>query len=291
MTDSGSDAAPEPSPARIGLLHPGAMGASLGAALVSRGVEVLWASAGRSPETVERARAAGLAPVDDVATLVAETDRLLSVCPPGAALEVARMVRDLGFRGIFIDANAISPETARRIESLFETVAVDFVDGGIVGPPARSSGTTRLHLSAARAAEVASWFAGTPVDAVVIEGPAGAASALKMVFAAWTKGTTALLAATYATARAEGVGEEILAEWARSVPDLPTRLARNVPASALKAWRFVEEMQEIAATFEAAGLPGGFHEAAADLYARLAGFKQAPEPPDLDEVMNQLRKP
>ena len=274
----------------VGLLHPGAMGASVGAALVAGGARVLWAADGRSPETKRRAEEAGLVPVDDLATLVHETDRIVSVCPPGAAQDLARRVRDLGFRGIYVDANAVSPETARRIEALFLGEDVDFVDGGIVGPPPRSPGTTRLHLSAARAGEVAGWFAGSPLETVVVEGPAGAASALKMVFAAWTKGTTALLAAIYATAQAEGVADEILAEWEKSLPDVPARLRRAVPASALKAWRFAGEMHEIAATFEAAGLPRGFHEAAAEVYARLADFKESAEPPEIDEVAKRLRK-
>jgi 3-hydroxyisobutyrate dehydrogenase-like beta-hydroxyacid dehydrogenase len=276
-----------------GLLHPGEMGSSVGAALIAGGAEVLWASAGRSADTGRRAAAAGLVAVDDLATLVGQVGRVVSVCPPDAAEAVAREVGAVGFRGIYVDANAVSPDSARRIESGFSGGGsggdVDFVDGGIVGPPVRSAGTTRLFLSGARAAEVASWFAGSDLEALVVSGPAGSASALKMVYAAWTKGTTALLAAVYATAAAEGVDREILAEWERSVPDVLARLARSVPASARKAWRFEAEMHEIASTFEAAGLPGGFHRAAAEVYARLAGFKDAKQPPDIAEIAERLR--
>lgn len=275
----------------VGLLHPGEMGASVGAALRASGARVVWASAGRSAETMRRAAAAGLETVGDLATLVREVEGIVSVCPPDAAENTARELSGLGFRGIYVDANAISPDTARRIASSFEAGEVDFVDGGIVGPPARQSGTTRLFLSGDRAAEVVRWFAGSHLEARVVPGPAGAASALKMVYAAWTKGTTALLAAVYATATAEGVEREILAEWQRSLPDVPPRLARGVPASARKAWRFEGEMREIAATFEAAGLPGGFHRAAAEVYARLAGFKDAKQPPEVAEIAARLRKP
>lgn len=273
----------------IGLLHPGEMGASVGAAGVAGGAEVLWAAGGRSPATQARATAAGLVAVEDLATLVGRVERLISVCPPDAAETVAREVGALGFRGLYIDANAISPDTARRIESALRGADVEFVDGGIVGPPAHRAGSTRLFLSGRRAGEVAAWFGGSHLEARVVPGDPGAASALKMVYAAWTKGTTALLAAVYATAAAEGVDREILAEWERSVPDVPVRLARGVPASARKAWRFEGEMKEIAATFEAAGLPGGFHRAAAEVYARLAGFKDEKEPPDLAEIAERLR--
>jgi 3-hydroxyisobutyrate dehydrogenase-like beta-hydroxyacid dehydrogenase len=249
----------------------------------------VWASEGRGEATARRAEKAQLETVADLASLVSSCDRIVSVCPPSAATDLAREVRDLGFGGVFVDANAVSPDTARGIESIFEGTSVDFVDGGIVGPPAYRPGSTRLHLSGSRAGEVAAWFSGSPLEAKVVEGPAGAASALKMVFAAWTKGTTALLAAIYATARAEGVDAEILAEWEKSVPDLPTRLRRGVPASARKAWRFAGEMREIAATLEAAGLPAGFHRAAAEVYERLADFKDAPTPPDVDEIADRLR--
>ncbi len=277
----------------VGLLHPGEMGSSVGAALVAGGARVQWASAGRSADTGRRATAAGLVAVEDLETLVGQVGGMVSVCPPDAAEALAREVGALGFRGIYVDANAVSPDTARRIESGLSGGGagsdVDFVDGGIVGPPARRAGTTRLFLSGARAAEVAGWFAGSDLEALVIPGSAGSASALKMVYAAWTKGTTALLAAVYATAAAEGVEREILAEWEKSVPDVPVRLQRGVPASARKAWRFEAEMHEIAATFEAAGLPGGFHRAAAEVYARLAGFKDAEPPPALAEIAKRLR--
>ena len=276
--------------ASFGLLHPGAMGVTVGAALRAVGGEVRWCSAGRSALTRTRAEDAGFVEAPDLPALAAACDGIVSVCPPSAAVAVAVEIERLGFSGVYVDANAVSPETARALEAFFAGTAVDYVDGGIVGPPAHRAGTTRLHLSGARAAEVAAWFDGSALEARVVPGGAGAASALKMVFAAWTKGTSALLAAIYATARAEGVGAEILAEWEKFVPDLPRRLQGAVPGSAVKAWRFVGEMHEIAATFEAAGLPGGFHRAAAEVYERLAEFKDAPEPPTAEAVADRLRR-
>jgi 3-hydroxyisobutyrate dehydrogenase-like beta-hydroxyacid dehydrogenase len=242
----------------VGLLHPGEMGSAIGAALRQGGHEVLWASAGRSEATAKRASEAGLADAGSVAALAERSDVILSVCPPRAARDVAASVA--GAEALFVDANAISPATARAI-------ATDrFVDGGIVGPPPHRAGTTRLYLSGDRASEVAEFFAGTTVDARVVSPKIGDASAVKMTYAAWTKGTSALLLAVEAVAAAEGVSEPLLAEWRLSLPDLPEALERAERSAAAKGWRWVGEMEEIAATFAAAGQPDGFHRAAAEVY-------------------------
>ena len=146
-----------------------------------------------------------------------------------------------------------------------------FVDGGIVGPPPTAAGTSRLYLSGDGAAEAAELFDGTALEAVVLAGGVGAASALKMAYAAWTKGTAAMLLAVDETARAEGVEEALQAEWSRSQPELARRLEQARRNASTKGWRWIAEMEEIAATFDAAGQPDGFHRAAADVYRRLAG--------------------
>ncbi len=273
---------------KFGILHPGAMGVTVAAAAAQNVEEVLFASQQRSAATLQRAKDAKLVDIQTLDALVQGSDLILSVCPPANAVEVAEAVAARGFAGIFVDANAVSPATARRLESVFAGTA-DFVDGGIIGPPALRPGTTRLHLSGARAAEVARCFAAGPLDAFVVQGPAGAASALKMVFAAWTKGSSALLSATYAVAVAEGVDAELIGEWEKSVPDLPARLVGTAVAVAPKAWRFEGEMREIAETFRAAGLPPGFFEAAAEIYGRMASFKDA-DPPTPDALAARLRE-
>src|SRR6185295_13145641 len=189
--------------------------------------------------------------LEDAHTLeavVAASDVVVSVCPPHAAEKVATSVAATGFAGTFVDANAVAPATARRIAEL--VTPARFVDGGIVGPPPIRSGTTRLHLSGDGADEVAALFAGTTVEARVHRGGPGAASAVKVCFAAWTKGTSALLLAIRDLARTEGVEEGLLAEWATSLPDLPDR-SDAARGTAAKAWRFVGEMEESAAAFSA----------------------------------------
>ena len=258
----------------IGLLHPGEMGAAVGAVLRERGQDVVWASVGRSESTARRAEAAGLVDVQTAAELARSSDVILSICPPHAALDVARAVA--GFAGVYVDANAVSPATAREVGAIVSTGGATFVDGGIVGGPPSDTHTTHLYVSGGEADAVTALFAGTQVAARVVSAEIGSASALKMVYAAWSKGTAALLLAIRAVARAEGVEEALVREWEASVPELPDRARHAARAAATKGWRWIGEMEEIAATFAAAGLPDGFHAASADVFRRSPRLETVP---------------
>jgi 3-hydroxyisobutyrate dehydrogenase-like beta-hydroxyacid dehydrogenase len=249
----------------IGLLHPGEMGAAVGGCLTRCGLPVLWASAGRSRETAERAQAVGLRDGGTLPEVAKQADVILSICPPHAALEVARAVA--GFGGLYVDANAVSPATAREVARVIEDAGGCYVDGGIIGSPPRAPGTTRLYLSGERAGAVRGLFEGTHLDARVLDG-GFAASALKMSYASWTKGTAALILAARALAAAEGVEQDLLAEWALSQPGLAERWEGAARSAAAKGWRWVAEMEEISAAMVSAGLPEGFHHAAAQIFAR-----------------------
>jgi 3-hydroxyisobutyrate dehydrogenase-like beta-hydroxyacid dehydrogenase len=248
----------------IGLLHPGDMGAAVGKCLTSRGHTVLWASEGRSAATVARASAAGLKDAGTVAVVAGDAEMILSVCPPHAATDVAWAVH--GFRGLYVDANAISPGTAREVAQMITDSGGRYVDGGIIGLPPVTHGTTRLYLSGPEAEDVRALFAGTPLEARVIDGRATAASAVKMAYGAWTKGTAALLLAIREFAREEDVEDTLLEEWALSQPKLEKRSHGSAQAATAKGWRWVAEMEEIAASMSAAGLPDGFHLAAAEIF-------------------------
>jgi 3-hydroxyisobutyrate dehydrogenase-like beta-hydroxyacid dehydrogenase len=187
---------------------------------------------------------------------------VLSVCPPHAALDVARAAE--GFTGIYVDANAIAPQTARAIAGLRGR----FVDGGIVGPPPDAPGTTRLYLSGSEGKRVAGLFAGTNVEARVLGEAPGAASALKAAYAGWTKGSGALLLTVRELARAEGVEDALLEEWRLSLPQLEERSEGAARSARRKGWRWIGEMEEIARGMAAQDLPAGFHEAAADVFRR-----------------------
>lgn len=225
--------------------------------------------------------------LSSLGTLVARVDVVISVCPPAAAVSIARQVSTLGFDGLYVDVNAVSPATTRQISQLFAR----FVDGGIVGPPPRASGKTkprrgdretlgedssagtRLYLSGEEAPVVAALFARSAVEARVVGSDPGMASALKVSYAAWTKGTSALLLSVAALATSEGVMDELLDEWDTSIPEMKERLEELTARIGEKAWRFSGEMEEIARAYGDAGLPDGFHLAAADLYSRLSELK------------------
>ena len=273
---------------RLGLLHPGEMGASVGAAAHQAGARVAWASTGRSDESRRRAALAGLEDLISLEELAATSDVILSVCPPDAAVALAESVAATGFAGIYVDANAVSTGTAHRVADIIEGCGARFVDGGIIGPPAHGPGTTRLYLSGAEAAAVADVFDGSALQAIAMDTRPGAASALKMCYAAWTKGSAAMLTGIRALALAEGVEGALLEEWALSQKGLEARSTGAARNNAFKAWRFAGEMREIAATFEASELPGGFHRAAADIYERLSAYKDCDPPPELAELMETI---
>lgn len=276
---------------KLGILHPGNMGISIAASAQKGGCEVYWASEGRSQQTRDRAENHNLIDAHTLENMCHTCSIIVSVCPPHAAEAVAGQVLVQGYAGLYVDANAISPQRAGQIGHRMLAAGVAFVDGGIVGGPAWEPGQTWLYLSGDRAAAIAACFQSGPLETQVIGGEIGKASALKMSYAAWTKGRTALLCAILATAEEMGVWEELAQQWERDWPGFPEQAANRARRVTAKAWRFAGEMDEISATFEAAGLPGGFHAAAAELYRRMAGFKDAPETPSLEEVLAALLEP
>ena len=218
---------------RIGLLHPGQMGSAVGRALVEAGHRVLWVSADRSPESRERAAQAGMEDAGTLEALVAQAEVILSICPPHAASEVAGQVAALGFTGIYTDCNAISPERTRAVETTIAGAGATYVDGGIVGgPPAGGPPRTWLYLSGAAADRVAACFPAEALHVVVLSERIGAASALKMCYAANTKGTSALFAAILALAEQAGVRDALERQWGES---LTVSAHKRATDSALKA--------------------------------------------------------
>jgi 3-hydroxyisobutyrate dehydrogenase-like beta-hydroxyacid dehydrogenase len=276
-------------PKCIAVLHPGEMGAAVGACLSGRGFRVLWVSEGRSPATRARARASALEDMPRLENVIEAADFVLSICPPHAAVDVAAAVAKTRFRGIYVDANAIAPTTTRKIGRLVEAGGATFVDGAIIGPPPTLERRTRLYLAGPSREEVAALFQSTHLQAIALEDAVGAASALKMCYAAWSKGTTALLVSIRALAQSERVDTHLLQEWSLSSPG-PLQQSDKIPGAARKAWRWVAEMEEIAASFEAAKLSGGFHRAAADVYGRFADFKEDAATPALAAVIAKLRQ-
>lgn len=228
---------------KVGLLFPGEMGAAVGNAVRE---EVLWASEGRSAATARRAEA--FTDVGSVEELIRSSDVVLSICPPAIAEETAERVFGLGFEGLYVEANAISPARMRRIAQLGPRV----VDGSIIAAKG-----INLYLAGDEAASAAGLFEGDDVKAIPLDGEVGAASALKMAFGGWNKIGIALTAQAHAIAGAYGVTDRLEAE--------------GVPADRLqwvadRAWRWAPEMEEIADMCGELGLPDGIPRGAAEFY-------------------------
>jgi len=274
----------------IGILHPGAMGISVAASALRSGHQVCYASEGRGDATRARAAEHNLYDLKTLRTLCAECSLIISVCPPHAAEDVAQQVIQHGFEGLYLDANAISPQRAKHIGEMLAASDIAFVDGGIIGGPAWDPGETWLYLSGNEEDTrlIADCFSAGPLETSIIGKEIGKASALKMCYAAYTKGTTALLASILALSESLDVRSELMAQWERDWPELPSQAESRARRVTAKAWRFAGEMDEIASTFEAAGLHGGFHRAAADVYRRLAGFKDDENLPELKDVLLSL---
>ena len=274
---------------RVGLLHPGEMGSAVAATLQSAGHAVYWVSQGRSCRSHERAEELGLIDAGTIECLCAQCSTIVSVCPPEFADAVANLVLAGSFRGLFIDANAISPGRVEDMSRRITATGAGFVDASIIGLATREPGRVWIYLSGERATEAADLFGHSgPLQTEAIQGPVGRASALKMCYAGYNKGSAALLCATLAAAERLGVRDELSRQWARSDNDM-AGAEKKAGRVAAKAWRFTAEMREIAETFEAAGAIPEFHRAAEEVYARLAGFKDA-QAPALDKILLALNR-
>jgi 3-hydroxyisobutyrate dehydrogenase-like beta-hydroxyacid dehydrogenase len=273
---------------KIGILHPGEMGISIAASAINNGHQVYWVSASRSDKTHARAEKYDLIAIDSLVEFCKTCEIIISICPPHVAEEVARSVIEAGFKGLYLDANAISLQRAIKIGQILEATDIQFVDGGIIGGPAWTPKETWLYLSGKHAQEIASCFSKGPLETKIIGDEIGKASALKMCYAAYSKGTTALLSAVLTTAESLGVREELCRQWDMDDPGFSEQVNRRVRRVTAKAWRFEGEMKEIASTFDEAGLPDGFHQAAEEIYHRMANFKDSIEPPPLDDVLQAL---
>ena len=276
--------------AKIGILHPGEMGISVAASAINNGHFVYWVSENRSEKTRLRAKKYGLLDLHSLIEFCQSCEIIFSICPPYAAEDVANSVIEHGFNGYYLDANAIAPKRANSIRQKMEGNGINFVDGGIIGAPAWKPNETWLYLSGKDANVIADCFTNGPLETKIIGGEIGKASALKMCYAAYSKGTTALLAAILAAAESLDLREELYQKWDMDDPNFSEDAHRRVTRATAKAWRFEGEMHEIAATFQDAELPNGFHRASAEIYHRMANFKDAAESPRLEDVLNTLLK-
>jgi len=254
---------------RVGLLFPGEMGTLVGAAA---NAELLWASEGRSEATAQRAEAAGFRAVSTLDELVAASEIVLSVCPPAIAEDVAAAVAAVGFEGLYVEANAITPARAERIAASLPRC----VDGSVI---ARTGLNLYLSGDPDEVAQVAEIFRDGEVNAIPLEGEIGAASALKMAFGGWNKIGLALTAQAHAIARAYGVEEALAREGVAT-----ERLVGVGP----RAWRWAPEMDEVADACASLGLPDGIPRGAAELFRRWEHRRD--QPTDVERLLDNLTR-
>ena len=260
----------------VAIVGAGEMGAAVGRRLHEAGARVVTSLAGRSAESVARIRAAGIEVVDDDDSLVRGSAFVLSIVPPGVAVEVAKRLQGPVSRAeeppVYVECNAISPATCRRICELFDTT--NFIDAGIIGgPPAAGTQDPakgpRFYASG-RDAYLLTRLSSFGLDIAVLDGPIGDASGLKLGYAGLTKGFTALCATMLGAAEREGVTDALRAELARTQPNFLKHLDRFLPAMRPKAYRFVDEMRQIAEFVGAPDDGATIYEGAALLFKRIA---------------------
>ena len=279
----------------VGLVGCGSMGSAIGARLRDGGVRVVVALDGRSDRTRRLAAEAGVEDVGGLDVLVRDAAVVLSVVPPGAASDVAEAIASATgeARPLVADLNAIAPATALAIEARLAERGLETVDGSISGPPPHAPSTTRIYLSGGRAAEVAA-LPLTGVERVLVGAEVGLASAVKMCTASVYKGRVALLAQALRTAQAYGVVEHVLDDLVDTGLANRGRTGGTIGKASAKAWRYVPEMEQIAATQAEAGLTPELFRAIADVYAELAERAVADAPEDvaddvpLAEVLERL---
>jgi len=277
----------------VGIVSTGAMGGAFGRVLGAKGARVVATVEGRSSRTQQLARGIELVPTLDA--VVAASGIVLSIVPPGAALEVADAIgaaaARTGARPIVADLNAIAPATMGAVADCLAATGLGVVDGSISGPPPRSAETTTVYLSGPRAAEVVESLDAPELELLVVGEMIGRASAVKMSTASFYKGQTALLAQALRAAQANDVLEIVLDDLRRHYPDLIDNAPRLLQSIAAKSGRYVAEMEEIAASQERVGLGSDLFTALAVLYRGISESdlaETAPEDVDPTVPLGQL---
>ena len=267
----------------IGVTSPGDMGQGVAMRLNACGFEVHTALEGRSARTAELAREAGINDCGSVDRLVATCDAVFSILNPGAAVDNARTIaaalRASKKKLVYVDCNAIAPQTAHEIERIIRDAGGIFIDGGIIGPPPRGKAKARLYVSGPDAA-LLTQIADDQLQVRVVGERVGEASAVKMCYASITKGALALGVELLIAARKLGVEQALEAEFRESQPDIHEWVVSRSVSMPPKAHRWVPEMNEIAKTFEGVGMTPRILLGAADMYEMIAETPLGRESPE-----------
>ena len=253
----------------IGVIAQGTMGSGVGRRLRESGAEVRTLLSGRSPASAERARAAVMVAAADERALLEGADFFLSILPPGEAEPLARRLAPtlaaLGRKPVYLDCNAVSPQTAIRIGEIIAPTGAHFVDAGIIGGPPRPGYKGPSIYASGEHVREALPLRDWGIDLRAIDGPIGTASGVKMSYAGITKGTTAIAAAMLLGAARFGCAEALIAELSESQPQMLARMRNSIPGMYDKAYRWVAEMEEISDFLEK-------NPPSRDMYAAIARF-------------------
>jgi 3-hydroxyisobutyrate dehydrogenase-like beta-hydroxyacid dehydrogenase len=275
----------------IAIIAQGMMGAGVGRRLHENGAQVRTLLAGRSGASAERARASGMTPAADERALLSGADFFLSILPPGEAEPLARQLAPvlaaLDAKPVYLDCNAVSPQSAIRIGEIIAPTGAHFIDAGIIGgPPRQGYDGPSIYASGEHVREALA-LRDWGINLRAIDGPVGAASAMKMSYAGITKGTTAIGSAMLLGAARYGCAEALIAELSASQPQLLDYFRRGIPRMYDKAYRWVAEMEEISDFLEKNPPSRDIYAAIARLYQHLAAA-QAENEPSADNAVKTL---
>jgi putative dehydrogenase len=262
--------------ATVAIVGAGEMGAAVGQRMRERGARVLTTLTGRTAASIERARRAGLETIEDDDALARTAGFVLSIVPPGQAAAVAERytapLARAAEKPVFVECNAISPNTVRKIAATLADSGCRFVDAGIIGGPPRPERPNRgprFYASGSDAQSMAA-LREYGIDVAILDGAVGAASALKLSYAGLTKGLIAVGTAMIGGASRAGLAPALLAEMKRSQPELLAMFGTRAPAMFPKAYRWVAEMEQIAEYLGGSGNGSEIYDGAARLYEHIA---------------------
>ncbi|MHA1163960.1 MAG: DUF1932 domain-containing protein [Alphaproteobacteria bacterium] len=257
----------------LAVLMPGDMGHAVGQALREHGHRVLTCLEGRSARTRALSQAAGLEDAGDLKSLVSGADMILSILPPASALpqaeDVARAMGQANSTPVYVDCNAISPMLSAKVGGVIEDAGAAYIDAGIIGPAPGKGTPPRFYVSGVDTAPMEALH-DKGFEVLALEGGVGAASGIKMCYAALTKGKWTLQTAVLLAAEQLGLSDVLTEEFAYSQQGELKAMRQRVPRLPADSQRWIGEMEEIAATFRDAGVPPGFHEGAAEIFRLLS---------------------
>ena len=276
----------------VAILSPGSMGSAVGQALRESGYDVVTNLDGRSERTRALAEEAGFRAVSGIDCIVEEADLVMSILVPSEAISVAReaaaAMKRTGSSPAYADCNAVSPDTARELGGIIEAAGGRFIDAGIIGGPPGSGSPPRFYASGPHEAVIGE-LDGKGIIVPLLGGDVGRASAIKMCYASLTKGVSALQTAALVAAHRLGLSSELESEMSSSQANVLAQM-QSVIGLPGKAFRWVGEMEEIAATFESVGVTGNFHHGAAEIFRMVADSPLGDERPETIDPNRTLQE-